>query len=139
MTGGFTGMAALIRDLELLGPRVQQAAGNIAQHAAQQHRAAVLGKYPRRTGRLQNGVVVESTNPLRWTTRSKAPHANLFESGTMVRRTHSTGANRGRMTAANVFKPEAQRARAEMVRAMIGLVERQTVAGMTGRLTVREA
>ena len=104
---------------------------------------SVRQRYPRgRTGTLRDRVVVEQLHPssgasLRWKVRSKAPHAHLYERGTVNRRTASTGANRGRMAAHPIFIPEAIRHRTVMVHRLVDLLARQTVPQMTGHMEVR--
>ncbi len=161
-TEGFKGMAELIRGLERLGGAVQTEAASIVRTTAQLMAARVRSLYPRRpagrkAGALQDRVVIEEgrgqftathrsgggvagtfVGSLRWKVRSKAPHAHLYEFGTVVRRTASRGANRGRMGATPTFVPEAVRARERMRRELIALIERQSVPGMTGRLEVRQ-
>lgn len=141
---GFTGMAALINGLQRMGEHVQTEAAGIARSTAQIMAARVRPKYARRTGTLQDRVVVEEmargdggAAALRWRVRSRAPHSHLYERGTLERFVASTGARRGRMPARPVFVPEAVRARGRMHQELIALVARQTVPGMTGRLEVR--
>lgn len=142
-TEGFTGMDALIRGLDRLGDSVKVEAASIVRSTAHLMRATVRSKYPRGTGVLQDRVIAEELTAagggasLRWKVRSKAPHAHLYEEGTVERFLASNGARRGRMPATPTFVPEAVIARQRMVGQLIGLVARQTVPGMTGRLEVR--
>lgn len=145
---GFQGMAALLRGLERLGETVQVEAAGIVRGTAELMRARVRARYRRRSGVLQDRVVVEEmtrgaggrttgAGSLRWKVRSKAPHTHFYEDGTAERFTAGTGAGRGRMPAQPTFVPEAVLARERMVHQLISLVSRQTVPGMTGRLEVR--
>lgn len=138
-TEGFSGMPELIAGLARMGEHVQREAAGITRSAAQVMAARVVSQYPSHTGTLRSRVVVESLSPLRQKVRSKAPHAHLFEKGTVNRRTASTGANRGRMPARPTFIPEAVRARGRMVDELIALLKRQTVPGMTGTMEVRQS
>jgi Bacteriophage HK97-gp10, putative tail-component len=137
---GFTGMAALIRDLERMGDDVQQEAGAVVEDTAERMAASVIQSYPRGDGALRAGVVVEESarrdtarTPLRWKVRSKAKHAHLFEFGTVRRYTAGTGANRGVMEDKPTFIPAAVRARAGMVDRLTRVVQAVRVKGMTGR------
>lgn len=145
-TEGFTGMADLIRGLGQMGERVQLEAASIVRSSAQIMATRVRGRYARRSGVLQDRVVAEelgrgqgSRVALRWKVRSKAPHAHLYEEGTVERFVASTGASRGRMPARPTFVPEAVRTRGRMRDELIALVARQTVPQMTGRLEVRQS
>ena len=140
---GFRGMADLIRGLERMGDAVQREAAVIVEDTAERMAFSVRQRYPRgKTGTLRDRVVVEQLHPssgasLRWKVRSKAPHAHLYERGTVNRRTASTGANRGRMAAHPIFIPEAIRHRTVMVHRLVDLLARQTVPQMTGHMEVR--
>lgn len=160
-TEGFKGMGELIRGLERMGAHVQTEASSIVRTTAQVMAARVRGQYPRRAtgnkaGALQDRVVVEEgrgqflasrrggggvggtfVGSLRWKVRSKAPHAHLYERGTVERYLASNGARRGRMGATPVFIPQAIRARQTMHNQLVALLVRQTVPGMTGRMEVR--
>jgi hypothetical protein len=75
---------------------------------------------------------------LRWKVKSKAPHAHLYEYGTLKRYTRGTGAHRGKMDPTPTFVPSAQRWRARMVDDLIALLKRQTVPGMSGQMDVQQ-
>lgn len=137
---GFTGMQALLDDLSRMAAEVQAEAGDIVLGAAVSMSADVKAQYGQGpTGNLARGVVVEKRTPLRVKVRTKAPHAHLFEFGTVQRFTKGTGANRGTMPAKPVFVPAAVKARARMQRDLTTLVRRQRVRGMTGAMEVRES
>lgn len=78
-------------------------------------------------GNLRKGVTVADKSTLvsaAYVVRSAAPHAHLFERGTLVRRTRS-GANRGAMPQANVAErmiPKVVRIRQRMVQQLIAIV-----------------
>jgi HK97 gp10 family phage protein len=143
---GVSGMAALIADLARMGEAVQRESAGIVKSTADLMKAEVVRDYPVADGELRRRVVVEQgrrgdgeNSSLRWKVRSKAPHAHLVEYGTVQRFTNDTGANRGTMPAKPVFVPAAVRARARMVRELVGIVRKQRVKGMTGSLEVRQA
>lgn len=149
-TEGFKGMGQLLRGLEAMGEHVQLEAAGIVRTTAMVMAARVRGQYPRRAsgnkaGALQDRVVIEEgrgqsgtgVGSLRWKVRSKAPHAHLYEQGTVERFLASNGARRGRMGATPVFIPAALRARQAMHNELVALIVRQTVPGMSGRLEVR--
>jgi hypothetical protein len=135
---GFTGMAALIADLEALGPSCEREAGVIIDKHPEAMAQSVRAGYPVKDGALRNGVVVRKIRPLRNVVVSRAKHAHLFERGTVRRSRASDGANRGTMPAGNVFIPAAVRWRGQMNQQLIGMVRRSKVRGMTGTLDVVE-
>lgn len=151
---GFTGMAALIRDLERMDDDVRTEAAGVVQATAQLMKADVERAYAKDAGDLQRGLVVEEMTrgqyarvdgtralhgTLRWKVRSKAPHAHLYEYGTVQRFTASTGANRGTMPAKPTFVPAAVRARQRMQRELEGVVQRQRVKGMVGAMELKRS
>lgn len=145
--GFSSAMGELIRGLGQMSEHVQSEAAGLVRSTAEVMAARVRSRYTRRTGTLQDRVMVEAASrgqesagvsgSLRWKVRSRAPHAHLYERGTIERVIASTGASRGRMPAKPTFVPEAVRARARMRQELIALVQRQTVPHMTGRLEVR--
>lgn len=134
---GFSGMADLIADLGRLAEVPEEAAG-IVRTTAELMEAEVVQAYPAHEGELRRRVVREELGPLRWKVRSKAPHAHLYEYGTVQRFTAGRGANRGTMPAKPTFIPAAVRARTRMVDRLTDLVKRQKVRGMTGTMEIRE-
>ena len=138
-------MAELIADLSHLGESVERETAQVVQRAAEEMGAELQRRYPSYEGVLRRRVVVESRpSPaggpvLRWKVRSKAPHAHLYEYGTVQRFSGATGANRGTMPATPTFVPAAVRARRRMIDGLQALVRRQRVRGMTGQLEVRES
>ena len=94
------------------------------------------------TGTLASRVVVEpgkDARGLRMKVRSKAPHAHLYEFGTIQRFTAGTGANRGTMPAQPTFIPAAIRWRDRMKRAAKTALQSLRVPGFTGSPGVRES
>lgn len=105
-----------------------EGAAIVLAHAEQAVREIVSG-YPEKSGNLRSHVTVRPSATKFGTgavVKSAAKHAFIFEKGTTVRRTN-TGANRGRMPAADASKafiPKAIRARQRMVRALMDLLRR---------------
>lgn len=94
------------------------------------------------TGTLAARVVVEAGRDprgLRVKVRSKAPHAHLYEYGTIQRFTSGTGANRGTMPAKPTFIPAAIRWRERMKRATKTVLQSLRVPGFHGSPEVRES
>lgn len=119
---------------EELGPIVLSSAEGLASE--------LKSSYAKVTGTLANRVVVEkgrAANGLRVIVRSKAPHAHLYEYGTVSRFTNETGAARGSMPAKPTFVPAAVRWRARMMRATKDTLMRLRVPGFTGSPEVRES
>lgn len=76
---------------------------------------------------------------LRMKVRSRAPHAHLYEFGTVRRFTAGTGANRGTMPAQPTFIPAAIRWRERMKRAAKTALQGLRVPGFHGSPEVRES
>lgn len=116
--------------------------GPIVRASAEGLAGELKSSYARVTGTLADRVVVEpgrSGNGLMAKVRSKAPHAHLYEYGTVRRRTNETGANRGSMPARPIFVPAAIRARERMVRACADAFRRLKIPGFSGTPEVRES
>lgn len=138
MAEGFTGMAQLIADLQALGPKCAGESGKIVPAHANSAAVDIRSSYPVVEGNLRDGVTVEDRGPLVKQVVNKAPHAHIYERGTVARYTHSTGAGRGTMPAGNKFIPRAIKWRARMNEQLVNMVRRQKVRGMTGTLDVVE-
>lgn len=94
------------------------------------------------TGTLAARVSVEpgrDPRGLRMKVRSRAPHAHLYEFGTVQRFTAGTGANRGTMPARPTFIPTAIRWRERMKRATRTVLQSLRVPGFHGSPEVRES
>jgi len=113
------------------GPIVTDAAGGMV--------GDLKAVYPRVSGALAGGVVVEHVSPLVAKVKSTAPHAHLYEYGTIARFTKDTGAARGAMPAKNVFAPAAIRWRERMVQRTKDSLRRMRIPGFTGTPEVRES
>lgn len=117
-----------------------QALVPIVRESSEGMRAEVEGAYHKRTGRLASRVVVErQSNALRAKVRTKAPHAHLYEYGSIRRYTRGSGANRGQMPAQPTFVPAAIRWRARMVDRVLAAMRGLRIPGLTGSPEVRQA
>jgi hypothetical protein len=115
-----------------LGPIVSDAADGMVTE--------LKGTYARRTGTLADRVASEGTDsPLAVRVRSRAPHAHLYEYGTVRRFTKGTGAGRGQMPAQPTFKPAAARWRRRMYDGIKQRLAALRVPGFTGTLGARES
>ncbi len=135
---GIVELRAALRELpatlrnETLGPVVSEAAEGMA--------GDLKSSYAKVTGTLADRVVVEQRgDPLRAKVRTKAPHAHLYEYGTIQRFTKGTGANRGSMPARPTFIPAAIRWRTRMVSAAKSALRALKVPGCEGSVSVRES
>jgi HK97 gp10 family phage protein len=133
---GIAGLEALIRSLEALPGEIKAAAAEIVDDTAEEMAADVIQRYPKREGRLRAGVVIDrsATSALRVKVRTKAPHAHLYEYGTVQRFHARNGKSVGTMPAQPTFIPAAQRHRRRMVEKLTNTVAR----GMTGTLDVQD-
>jgi hypothetical protein len=132
---GFSGMDALIDDLNGLPDELKGEAANLIQAAANATEADVRQQYVRgKTGNLLNGVGQKSDGPLAVRVYSRAKHAHLYELGT-VQRFQNNGKNTGTMPAKPVFIPAAIRARKRMMDGFERVLRRIKVRGMTGSAT----
>jgi hypothetical protein len=124
-------MSTTVRE-DTFGPIVDAAATDLAED--------VKASYGKVTGTLADRVVVEKgrTDSLTRKVRSKAPHAHLYEYGTVSRTTRTTKANRGTMPAQPTFIPAAVRARIRMMGAVKSALRAMRVPGFSGSLDVRE-
>lgn len=120
--------------LRALPEDMAREASEIVQTQAEFARQDIQRVYPSVTGTLANRVDTSKATTSRFgagtVVRSRAPHSAMYEFGTKPRRTAS-GANRGRMPAADASKamiPIVIRRRRQMVAKLIELVRR---AGFT--------
>lgn len=123
-----------------LAPIVRQSADSLAADVKSQY--ATNKRTSRNPGTLVERVVVEpgrDPRGLRAKVRTKAPHAHLYEYGTVLRRTNETGASRGTMPANPVFVPTAIRWRARMVQRVAAAMRSLRIPGFTGTPEVRES
>ncbi len=121
------GLAELYAGLRALPGDLAREGGAIVVAHAEDAKNQIQAEYHEGpTGNLRRGVVVDRASSgfgARAIVRSRAPHAWMYESGSAQRRTER-GANRGRMPALHAFIPIVIKVRAQMVRSLIGLVER---------------
>lgn len=147
---GFKGMPELIRALEKLPKEISGEAANIVHETANSMALDVRTEYPYDDGQLRSGVIVEEMTlsqydvlstgrTLRWKVRSKAPHAHLYEYGTVERFHNRTGKSTGTMPAKPTFIPIAQRHRRRMFERLSQLLRRARVTGMTGSMDLVES
>lgn len=121
------GMKELKADLRRLPAALTAEGAGIVRTGAHNAANAIRNKYPtgpgqsrrrKRPGALKRGVTVEEQGGGRFGAHvivwSRAPHAHLYEWGTDPRETRR-GANRGAMTAHDIFVPEMVRRRTQMM------------------------
>ena len=144
MEHAFTGMAELLRDLEALAPAVGTEAAHIITAATNAAFVEVRSGYRRGpTGNLIKGVSIQEKGP-RWKVlRSRAPHAWLWERGTVARYTKGQGkytvrSHRGTMPATPTFWPAVRKYQTRLIQQIAAAITRQRVRGMTGTLTVAD-
>lgn len=115
--------------------------GPVVMAHAEGMAADLKATYHKTDGVLADRVVVEPgrTSPLLAKVRTKAPHAHLYEYGTVRRFTKGTGAFRGVMPAQPTFVPAAVRWRDRLVRAAKSTLQAMRVRGFTGSFEVRES
>jgi HK97 gp10 family phage protein len=130
----FDGLDALIADLQKLPEQLKREAERTVQAAANSMAAQVRQRYPKgKTGNLIKGVSVRKRGPLNYQVASRAPHAHLYEFGS-VKRYRESGATTGTMPEAPqpVFVPEAVRARRRQIDEHEDQLRRIKVRGMDG-------
>ncbi len=135
------GMDEIIAALrELPAQMTRDEWGPIVKDSAEGMTAELKGVYPRVTGTLADRIVLEPgrDSVLRAKVRSKAPHAFIYEHGTVSRYTKK-GAGRGEMPRANVFVPAAIRWRERMVRKVLESLRSMRIRGFSGSAEVRES
>jgi Bacteriophage HK97-gp10, putative tail-component len=120
------GLAELRKALRHLPAELTGEAAELIRAAADGVAAEIVAAYPERTGNLRRGVrVTHETSRFgaASTVRNHAPHAYIFEVGTVARKT-AIGAPRGVMRPGKVFIPRAVRARRALYAAQIALLRR---------------
>ena len=114
------GLLELQQQLHELPDDLREVARYIIEDTAQDAAVEIRAAYPRKTGKLAASVVVtlRASGPYGVVAlvRNTAPHAHIFEHGTVARHTKE-GWPRGIMPAGNVFVPRIMRHRRRMVRA----------------------
>lgn len=126
------GLAEFREALRHMPEALRSDAATIVEAHATQAQREVSAAYTRgKTGNLKSRVRVTHNAGRRFSAasivKSAAPHASIFEFGT-VRRTTDRGANRGRMPeapASQAMVPIIVRARRRMVQALIGFLRDQ--------------
>jgi hypothetical protein len=127
----FAGLDDLINDLNQLSPQLKGEASKDKTAAANAMASEILQEYAMVDGDLVRGVEVTDEGPLVARVRSRAPHATLYEFGT-VQRYNNKNQNRGTMPAKATFIPAAVRQRRRMMQKFQALISRMKVRGMTG-------
>jgi hypothetical protein len=131
--------AAFRAALEALGATADVELDRIVESNARLFAADLPSRYPAKDGGLRGGIQVKKRGPRRYQVRNAAPHAHLFEYGTVRRFTAGTGAYRGVMPAKPTFVPWAIRARARMLDQVRAFLRAVHVPGFTGSLETRES
>lgn len=135
------GLQELFRDLQLLPAQSASEATNIATAAANSAAVEVRTVYGDHavTGVLQARVRVDDLTTKRFGVHKRvintAPHAHLFEFGTVERKTDagwSRGKMWGRQPGGHVFIPAMERARARMYTQMKAMLIRLGATRVTG-------
>lgn len=114
-------VAPLLKALASSSEAIKASAGQIverwSQAAAGAMRGAVpLGQQKRRKGpHLRDTVKVTPRGPLAYQVAARAPHAHLWEAGTVTRFHRRSGKSVGRMPAANRLIPIAMSHRGRML------------------------
>lgn len=122
-------LAELREALRNLPSELAGEASNVVEGAANGAAVAIRSTYGshRRSGTLQDSVVVEHSNPGPFAAgavvKATAKHAHLYEWGTQARHT-AIGANRGSMPPAHAFVPAVVKARRGMYEKLKDLLER---------------
>jgi hypothetical protein len=105
----WNGLDSFMNELRTLTADLVDEANAILTASAQAAQRDIAAAYPSKSGALRRGLTLK---PSRGTVLAGlelvqlAPHANIYEGGTVERQTH-TLANRGRMPANPTFRPIA--------------------------------
>jgi hypothetical protein len=122
----FEGLDELRAALRNLPTHLAAEASRPVMAAANAAAATIKAGYPVRTGKLRDGLTVETIDaPFQAgaIVKNRARHAAIFEYGTQARHT-AIGANRGAMPPGHVFVPAIVRNRRRMYEELKGLLER---------------
>ena len=135
------GLLELQQQLHALPDHLREVARYIIEDTAQDAAVEIRGAYPRKTGKLASSVTVtlRTSGPYGVVAqvRNTAPHAFIFEHGTVARHT-TEGWARGVMPAGNVFLPRIYRHRRRMYERLTQVLRDEGLAGeRRGRLTWR--
>lgn len=138
-----TGVSQLAAEIKAAGEEFTRTElAPIVRGAADGLAGEVKAAYPKQTGNLADGVVVENGRDgrgLRAKVRTNAPHAHLYELGTVQRFTNRTGASRGTMPARPTFVPLAIRWRERMIDRTKDALQRLKIRGFDGAAGVRQS
>ena len=135
-----TGLNSYLFELQNLPLALKAEAAGIVLDIAEEAASAIRAEYPEQsrteygTGNLRNGVRVKVVSAGQFgaaaRVASTAPHAYIYEHGTVNRRT-SKGWNRGLMRPHPVLIPIAIRKRTEMYQRLAELLERRNLTVTT--------
>lgn len=128
MSFSWNGLSGLRAQLSAMSGELADEAVPIIQSTADQAAEKIKQAYPAVDGDLRRGVKVRGLRregaAVSIAVVSTAPHAHLYEYGT-VRRATLKGANRGTMPARPVVSAVAPRSRRAMDEALIDMLERK--------------
>lgn len=122
----WNGLDELKAQLRTLPADLTEEAAQIIDTTARSAEASIKAAYPRRTGKLRDGL---STTRIRSgftagaIVKNSSPLAHIFELGTQARHTR-IGANRGSMPRGRVFVPRITKARRAVYAALKNLLTR---------------
>ena len=132
-------ISELRADLLALGAVADAETARIVESHARLFAADLPTRYPAgATGNLRGGVRLDKLGPRRFRVQNRAPHAHLYEFGTVRRFTSGSGANRGTMPARPVFVPQAIYWRTQMLQRTASWLRSLRVNGFRGTPEVRE-
>jgi hypothetical protein len=133
----WNGLSELKKILRSLPDDLAEEAGRVVVWNANAAAGDIRASYPRVSGNLQDGVVVEVDNSFvgsrygaRAIVKSKAPHAYIYEHGTEARH-YFTQKGRGvrkavgRMPAGNIFVPRVIKHRRRMMDELVEFLIRK--------------
>jgi hypothetical protein len=121
------GIIELQKALQQLPDELVAESRAILENQAEITKYSIYAAYPRRTGNLRDGMTLTYKHtPVSSTAiiRNKAPHAYIYETGTVARQT-AIGAVRGSMPAGKVFISRMIAGRRAFWKAIRALLARQ--------------
>jgi len=128
------GMDTFKQELQLLTSDLVSEAEGILLSSAFDAADALRSAYPYVEGGLIRGVTVEPSRGVTLagaTVKNLAPHAKIYEDGTVARETHQ-GYNRGRMLGTPTFRPITARYRDQALTAIIDRIYAHGAAHVEG-------
>lgn len=128
------GMDTFKQELQLLTANLVSEAEGILIQSAFDAADALRAAYPYREGGLIRGVTVIPSRGMTLagaTVKNLAPHAKIYEDGTVTRETHK-GYNRGRWIGKPTFRPITNRYHDQAITAIIDRLYAHGAAHVTG-------